>query len=415
MLHNKKQTPPTDAVGPSFEEQWSLVHAPGMSSVTMTPDWNDASPLSTWPAPLWTVPSDDLVPSSVRRLPSPPLPPTKELVADVMSRDAQDASVTLQLLLKNGSEGQRAEIVDTIKPQLRKLASDKNGGYLVQRALTLDMELAWALRGSFALLSLSPYGALVVRRVLDGDEPLRLAVVQDLLSDRLCQTLTARNAIPVWHKVLRLAWPDHVLDTLRTAIHTMFRGRWADLATDEIGSTLCQKLMEYGHVPEHGACVTELMNRFVSCVCDQWGVWVIQYLVEHGSEAMQRRVACSVFSHLGAVSLSVYGSRAIQAMLRATPQVVAAEYAERLCQLPTVRSHLGSLRPLLIDLALTQQGLPIIAQLLTTAGLPRRTEILNVVRKNAPILQGNKSGMRVVLLCGTWRYLHRSCARVYWV
>ena len=63
MLYNKKQTPRADAVGPSFEEQWSLVHAPGMSSVTMTPGWNDAPTLSTWPAPLWTVPSDDLVPS----------------------------------------------------------------------------------------------------------------------------------------------------------------------------------------------------------------------------------------------------------------------------------------------------------------------------------------------------------------
>ena len=62
------------------------------------------------------------------------------------------------------------------------------------------------------------------------------------------------------------------------------------------------------------------------------------------------------------------------------PLQAAAEYAERLCQLPTVRSHLGSLRPLLG----AKLGADPAAYLLTpTQWEPQRAEFCRLVDKPA--------------------------------
>ncbi|WFD30569.1 hypothetical protein MSPP1_001590 [Malassezia sp. CBS 17886] len=326
------------------------------------------------------------------------------LVQQVLAEKNQDACVALQQTLKRGMRWEQDAVIQALRPHLVGLSMDRFGNFLVQRALRVDPQLAWALKGAYVALVLSPFGTHVVQRAIDADEETQKMVVGDLLGERLEHTLTSRHAIHVWQKIFGIHWTDACVHTqLRRSIHGALHGRWASTAALEIGSVLCQHLLEAAIVTERDEGVEELLRAFPSCACNQFGVWVIQHLLEHSTAAMRARIAQHVLDAAAPVSLSQYGAKAVLAALRCGSDGFLHQYIAALCRPArhAARAIPSALRrPLLVDLAVVQHGLPIITHLLTNAAPDGRTEIINVVRKNAVMIKGNKAGQRIFQLCG---------------
>lgn len=153
---------------------------------------------------------------------------------------------------------------------------------------------------------------------------------------------------------------------IAAALHAHLQSRWLAVATDEVGSVLVQDLLRSGLVGASSACVAELLAHFVECVCNQYGVWVIQHLAEHGGRDVQDHVAQLLLRHAATVCLSPFGAKAVQVILRVSDASVSVALAERLCA-PAGPASAPGARPLLVDVALTQQGLPILAQVRSAA------------------------------------------------
>lgn len=358
--------------------------------------------------------------------PSPPaaLPDQVNIEAKLralIGSDGPELSAELQRFLKHGSPALRSSLLEHMQTLLIPLAQDRFGHFLVMRALRLAPSLGTHLRGFSSTMIRHPYGAQVVLCMLGQETGLHDQVLTDLLACHLREVLLLPEALPIWRKVFSTPWDDPcLLRRLRDAVNDALQGQWVATANSEDGSALCQSLVEHHWLRDHDSGVQELLEHFLDIACHQWGVWVIQHMLEHGTPIMRAAIAHLLLQTASIVSLSSYGSKAIQSALHWCGAPFQQPYAERLCQLsgPVRASRTSGTvpRPLLIDLAAAQHGLPIITevcacpltQLLTTAHPMRRRLMIRLVERHAPFLQCNRSGARVCLLCDRARAMARS-------
>lgn len=128
------------------------------------------------------------------------------LVQRALASRSPEASINLQQQLKNASADRRESILKAIAPHLVPLSHDKHGNFLVQRAIGVDPEITLHLKNHFVPLSLNQFGCHVVQRVLDEDENKKIMVVEEMLGRDLAITLTSRNSIHVWQKILEASF-----------------------------------------------------------------------------------------------------------------------------------------------------------------------------------------------------------------
>lgn len=353
----------------------------------------------------------DAVPMRVTPTMHPP-PPVEVLITRALAGQTQDMSIILQQHLKSNNPEKQATVIRAIRPHVMTFAEDKHGNFLVQRAIGVDRELAWDLRGNFVRLALSQYGCHVVQRALLEDEPLKKQIVEELLSRNLLESLTSRNAVHVWAKVLETRWSEdgfrrHVFQTINQAM----LNRWADTAMQETGSIVVQNLFESAHQDEKRDCVSEILARLPDCAANQWGVWVVQHIIEHGSPESRKQAFKNLLTEAAALSLAQFGQKAIMTALKHKDPEFIAGYVDQLCDgadgspsnaTSSPRgggSSAGSpRRSMLVDVAATPQGLQIMTQLLTTVSREDRDRIIKAVRKNSVFLKGTKTGLKVVAL-----------------
>lgn len=282
--------------------------------------------------------------------------------------------------------------------------------------------------GSVSEISLSPYGTHVLTCILDTVPSMAPVIVREITSSRLALSLTTLSSTPLWQKIFQQAWPDSASSSLlRTRVLNALTKQWVRFVNCEAGRILFPCMMESHLLHESDNGIQEIFASFLECVCHQWGVWSIQYLIERGSSTMKECISARLLQNISTVSLSTYGSKALQCAQRHCGIPFQDQLADALCRTMTSGRHAprvpGASRSLLIDVAAAQHGLPIITQvrfsridskLLTHATPSRRTILITLVRRHAMVLKSNRSGGRVVQLCGTWSAdSHRERARVY--
>lgn len=320
----------------------------------------------------------------------------------LLGSDQPELSAQLQRILKHGSPEHRRELLGHIQALILPLAQDRLGHFVVIRALRIEPTLAKHLRGMCATLLRSPYGAEVVQYMLDQDTGLHHGALADLFASNLRSLLLVPEALPVWRQVFSTAWTDADLrQRIHDEVSAALRGHWVATANTESGHAVCQSLVEHHWLSDQDDGVQDMLAHLLELACHQWGVWVVQHMLEHGSRALREAIAQRLLQAASTVTLSSYGGKAIQSALHWCGAAFHRQYAECLCSAtarPTARSG-GTTRPLLIELAAAQHGLPIITELLTTAHPARRTLMIRLVDRHTTYLKSNRSGARVCLLC----------------
>lgn len=290
-------------------------------------------------------------------------------VERILLGNSHEASIQLQHQLKHAPECRREAILQALVPRILELSLDRHGNFLVQRALSMRPSLAWNLKGGFVYLSLSPFGSHVVQRVLEDAWALRAAVVHELLHEQLLVTLTSRCSIHVWQKIFVMEWDnDEIPQQISREVQNVLRGHWIDVATKEIGSILFQNLLESHIIPEDGEGVQEILRNFESCAGNQWGVWIVQHLLEHCGEKVKKPTLQKLLQHAGSVSLSAYGSKAVLSALRIGDADFQNAYVQLICgeqDDPDKAPAKSVAKPLIIDLGTQAHGLHIITHVRT--------------------------------------------------
>ncbi|KAL9935433.1 hypothetical protein V8E36_005781 [Tilletia maclaganii] len=323
----------------------------------------------------------------------------KVLVERALGPRNQEATIVLQQQLKTGTPERKQAIVNAIAPHTLQLAFDKHGNFLLQRAISACPQLAWQMRGSFVQLSLSPYGCHVVQKILDEGEEYRVAIVKEMLENRLAETLTSRNSIHVWQKLLEMNWTSKEFrKSIFRKINDTMRGQWAHTALQETGSIICQNIFESADPEDRYECITEVLGNFKQCAMDQYGVWVAQHLVEHGDPEHRRTAMDRLLDDAVTLTLSQYGQKAIMSALRTNDEIFTRRFVDILCGQESTGGA-SSRRSVLVEIGSTSQGLQIVTQLLTSVGPTQREKLIQTVRRNSVFLKGSKTGLKVHQLC----------------
>lgn len=316
------------------------------------------------------------------------------LVGMILDKRGQEASLLLQQQLKNGSPQRQEEIVDAIYARIVPLSHDRHGNFLVQGAIEMRAETAKHLKGTFVELTMSQFGCHVVQKALEGDEAVREAVIEELLGSRLEQTLTSRHSIHVWQRILETeSTRPHFREKIFGSINRQLKGRWARTARQETGSIICQNIFESAQPAEKAMCMLEVLEELDECATNQWGVWVVQHIIEHGAEEERKSALRGLVQSASKLTLSLYGQKAVMSGLKTGDGQFLHEYVDALCQSSQPR------RPPLIDVCLAPHGVQIVTQLLTTVDTKTRERIISTVRRNSVFLKGSKTGMKVHQLC----------------
>lgn len=337
--------------------------------------------------------------------------PLELLVKLALTPDGQEASIRLQQKLKSQDPTQREVAMVAIAPHLHQLAYCRHGNFLVQRAISLDLSLGWTFAETFVKLSLSQYGCHVVQKLLDlGSEDVREMIANELLTEKLEETIASRHAIHIWQKVLDTQWNEakvriKIIDTLNSTL----RGKWADVAMSETGSLICQNLFESGTASETEECMLEVVERVCECATGQWGVWVVQYIIEHASGEVKKKALSQMLPEAPRLSMSQHGQKAIMTAIRARNPSFLKAYIDVLCEYEVtypspeesnVCNHNSpNRRSILVDVATCTHGDQIVTQLLTSATPEQRERLIKTVRKNSVFLKGSKAGLRIYQLC----------------
>lgn len=197
--------------------------------------------------------------------------PVEVLISRALGTRSQDASISLQQQLKTAPAARKAAIIAALEPHVFKLSDDKHGNFLVQRAIGVDNSLADKLRGHFVQLSLSQFGCHVVQRILDEPDNIKNMVVEELLADRIEETLVSRNSIHVWQKILSICWGPDFPDARRrlfSVVNATMKGKWAETACQETGSIVCQNIFESASSDEKRDCMGEILEKLKDCAAN---------------------------------------------------------------------------------------------------------------------------------------------------
>ncbi|KAF8597034.1 ARM repeat-containing protein, partial [Ceratobasidium sp. AG-I] len=197
----------------------------------------------------------------------------------------QHGSRFIQQKLESSSDEEKEEIFPELVPGgLLSLMTDVLGNYVVQKRFefgSLEQRnlLVSVMEGHMLALSLQIYGCQVVQKAIECiTVKQQAAFVHEIEADvmRCVKDVNGNHDI---QKLTERVTPDLL------GFVTAFQGNVYDLATHPYGCRVLQRCFEYLHEPQTRPLIDELHKYTMQLMQDQFGDYVIQFVLEQGAPA----------------------------------------------------------------------------------------------------------------------------------
>ncbi|KAI0093927.1 armadillo-type protein [Irpex rosettiformis] len=196
----------------------------------------------------------------------------------------QHGSRFIQQRLETATDDERQAIFDEIMPQYAlQLIQDVFGNYVIQKFLEYGTTLQKAvlvscMQGHVLLLSLQMYGCRVVQKAVETLTPEQQSLLIRELEENVLRCVKDANGNHVIQRLLEQVEPE------RLTFVRFFSGHVQDLATHPYGCRVLQRCFE--HLPEAHTrpLLEELQRHAIRLMQDQFGNYVIQFVLENGLE-----------------------------------------------------------------------------------------------------------------------------------
>ncbi|KZT09429.1 ARM repeat-containing protein, partial [Laetiporus sulphureus 93-53] len=195
----------------------------------------------------------------------------------------QHGSRFIQQKIETASTEEKQVIFDEIVPHnALQLIQDVFGNYVIQKLFEHGTQvqktiLANTMEGHILPLSLQMYGCRVVQKAIEYVLPDQQSVfVQELEADVL-RCVKDANGNHVIQKLIEQVSPE------RLSFIKAFKGNVYELATHPYGCRVLQRCFE--HLPEEyiRPLLDELHKHVNHLMQDQFGNYVVQFVLEHGN------------------------------------------------------------------------------------------------------------------------------------
>ncbi|KAJ3114617.1 hypothetical protein HDU96_001871 [Phlyctochytrium bullatum] len=322
------------------------------------------------------------------------------LVDKIVKTNDQPSSLLLQQRLKVATTETRNLIFEAIRSQALPLIRNRFGNFLMQRCLEYGTPsqvrvLAGAMVGHVYALSCDRFGCHVVQKALDVcDDTVKLQIISELLR-AIPETITHRFACHVWQRVFETRWQGGCNHRPRVCqrVDSALKGQWHLVANDENGSLVVQCIFENCGDEEKRGIVAEVLANTIDIARGQWGNWVIQHLLEHGSPSDKQHILKVVARHVYAMSIDQFASKVVEKGLKTCQRRDLYDIVDMVLS-PSLRES----GPGILDMMNNQYANYVVQHILTLSDPNQRDACARLIAPHLPVLRGSKYGQRVAAL-----------------
>ncbi|ORY57399.1 armadillo-type protein [Leucosporidium creatinivorum] len=317
-------------------------------------------------------------------------------VMRVVTQNDQQCSLFLQQRVRSTTtEARRLAIFNAVGNHLHALCVSKFGNFLVSRCLEnggpeLAQAYTRALVGHFLTLSLDPFGCHVTQKLLDcGDQTTKNHVVEELIAHSA--TLTEKHSLHVWNRLLTTPNPPRFYEQLAAT----GKGLWAEVAKDEGGSLVIQRICEDWSEAHTSNIAEEIFEGVEQVATSSCGSFVLTHFMERNALPFRARIL-----ELGPIiALDGFGAKVIEKSLRSgrVASGGVSEFIEAIVKVPAEPGRL----PVIVDIASHGNGSQLLSILLTISvtTFGDKNMLVKAITKHASILKQTPHGQKVVALC----------------
>ncbi|KAF9518191.1 hypothetical protein BS47DRAFT_1338447 [Hydnum rufescens UP504] len=195
----------------------------------------------------------------------------------------QHGSRFIQQKLETASSEDKQVIFDEILPDnILPLITDVFGNYVVQKLFEHGTQfqktiLARSMEGHVLALSLQMYGCRVVQKAIEFVLPEQQSMLVKELDGQILKCVKDANGNHVIQKLIERVSPD------RLPFVVSFCGAVYELSTHPYGCRVLQRCFEYLPDSQTRPLLDELQKYAPNLMQDQFGNYVIQFVLERGS------------------------------------------------------------------------------------------------------------------------------------
>jgi hypothetical protein len=267
----------------------------------------------------------------------------------------QHGSRFIQQKLESASVNEKQMVFQEIAPSALTLMTDVFGNYVIQKFFEYGTSgqkrvLGESLMGHVLHLTQQMYGCRVVQKALETISEEQQAILVQELNGHIIKCIKDQNGNHVVQKIVEKVPRRHthfIVDALVTRVYS--------LATHPYGCRVIQRILEhhYPHYHNHGSgknnyykqrskgnkeesvrgslphenmpsvnlITKELLRSVARLVQDQYGNYVIQHVLEHGTTADKQEIVKSLCNKIVTLSQHKFASNVIEKCIQyGTPE-----------------------------------------------------------------------------------------------
>ncbi|PWN44402.1 ARM repeat-containing protein [Ceraceosorus guamensis] len=233
----------------------------------------------------------------------------------------QHGSRFVQERMDSADQKQKDEVFEELKPAAKQLMVDVFGNYVIQKLFEHGTQeqrsaLVADILGSILSLSLGTYGCRVVQKALDHVTPHEQLSMAEELREHVLQCVQDQNANHVVQKVLERVRPSSDVAFVAEA----FRGRVGELAAHCYSCRVLQRIFEHCEERMSRPLLEELHEEAKDLMRDQYGNYVIQWVLYKGQAADRDRIILQTKGQVLQLSKHKFASNVVEAVLRAASE-----------------------------------------------------------------------------------------------
>ncbi|KAJ1309525.1 hypothetical protein OPQ81_006298 [Rhizoctonia solani] len=197
----------------------------------------------------------------------------------------QHGSRFIQQKLETATDEEKEAIFSELVPgNFVSLMTDVFGNYVVQKLIEFGSVeqrdlLVNVMEGHMLSLSLQMYGCRVVQKAIECVTAEQQVMFVHEIEVDVMRCVKDANGNHVIQKLIERVSPDLL------GFVSVFQGNVYDLATHPYGCRVLQRCFEYLHESQTRPLIDELHKYTTQLMQDQFGNYVIQFVLEHGAAA----------------------------------------------------------------------------------------------------------------------------------
>ena len=231
----------------------------------------------------------------------------------------QHGSRLIQEKLDHCTQEERDLVFAELCPEARRLMTDVFGNYVIQKMLEYGSReqvhtLGQKLQGHVLSLSLGTYGCRVVQKAFEHVDAEQKVALSRELEPYVLDCVRDQNANHVIQKILERV-PSAHLDFVSSA----FAGHVPVLASHCYSCRVLQRIFAYCSEEQRRPLLEEMHQDTLRLMQDQYGNYVIQWVLQHGEPRDRIEIVHKTKTHLLQLARHKFASNVVEHVIEVAP------------------------------------------------------------------------------------------------